>query len=207
MLKLMSLKPGRYDRENRVSVGERVYVAGFELTFREEKAVLEIGDGANLRAVKIELAKMATLRIGEGCSITGRISVGAYSKVCIGANTTVTDDVFIRAVENTNVDIGDDCMFASGVIIRTNDGHPIYSRSTGERLNPSQPIVIGRHVWLGDDAAVLKGVTIGEGAIVGMRSVVTKDVQANTLVVGVPAKVIKRDIEWERSARPTIKSA
>lgn len=60
----------------------------------------------------------------------------------------------------------------------------------------SAPIVIGDHVWIGMNVIVLKGVTIGEGAVVSAGSVVTKDVPPHSLVAGVPAKVVKTDVEW-----------
>ena len=58
------------------------------------------------------------------------------------------------------------------------------------------PIVIQDHVWLGMNVIVLKGVTIGEGAIVAAGSIVTKDVPPHCLVAGVPAKVVKTDVTW-----------
>ena len=60
------------------------------------------------------------------------------------------------------------------------------------------PIHIGRHVWIGANATVLPGVTIGEGAIVAAGAVVTKDVPKNTMVGGVPARVIRTIDEEER---------
>ena len=58
----------------------------------------------------------------------------------------------------------------------------------------SAPIVIKNNVWIGMAAIILKGVTIGEGAIVAAGAVVTRDVPAHTIVAGVPAKVIKKDV-------------
>lgn len=78
------------------------------------------------------------------------------------------------------------------MVIRDNDGHEIVN---GEE--PSKPIVIGNHVWIGERATILKGVTIGDGAIVAANAVVTKDVEPNTLVGGVPARVIRRGVEWK----------
>lgn len=59
------------------------------------------------------------------------------------------------------------------------------------------PIQIGNHVWIGARAIILKGVTIGDGVVVAAGAVVTKDVPPNTLVGGVPAKIIKENISWE----------
>ncbi|MNW06569.1 putative acetyltransferase [compost metagenome] len=60
----------------------------------------------------------------------------------------------------------------------------------------TKPIVIGDEVWIGCKSIILKGVTIGNGAVVAAGSVVTKDVEPYTLVAGIPAKVIKRDVRW-----------
>jgi acetyltransferase-like isoleucine patch superfamily enzyme len=60
----------------------------------------------------------------------------------------------------------------------------------------TQPIIIGNHVWVGMNATILKGVTIGDGAIIAAGSIVTKDVKANTLVGGVPARILKENVEW-----------
>jgi acetyltransferase-like isoleucine patch superfamily enzyme len=60
-----------------------------------------------------------------------------------------------------------------------------------------QPIIIGNNVWIGTNVTVLKGVTIGDGAIIAAGSVVTKDVPANCMAAGVPAKVIKEHVKWK----------
>jgi acetyltransferase-like isoleucine patch superfamily enzyme len=62
---------------------------------------------------------------------------------------------------------------------------------------PSAPIVIGDHVWIGANATVLKGVTIGNNVIIAAGAVVTKDIPENCIAAGVPAKVIRSNIKWE----------
>lgn len=88
--------------------------------------------------------------------------------------------------------IGQDVKIADGVIIRDSDNHEMLY----DGYVKSAPIKIGNHVWIGMRALILKGVTIGDGAIIAAGAVVTKDVPANTLVGGVPAKVLKKDISW-----------
>jgi acetyltransferase-like isoleucine patch superfamily enzyme len=65
-------------------------------------------------------------------------------------------------------------------------------------INPSKPISIGDFVWIGAKCSILKGVTIGSGSIVGMSSIVTKNIEAATLNVGNPLRCIKTSVRWER---------
>lgn len=89
--------------------------------------------------------------------------------------------------------IGNDVKISEEVILRDSDNHEILY----EGYQKSAPIVIGDHVWIGMRATILKGVTIGEGAIVAAGAVVTRDVPPHALVGGVPAKVLKENINWK----------
>lgn len=89
--------------------------------------------------------------------------------------------------------IGDDVVISKGVTIRDSDNHII--KYPGYVM--TKPIKIGNHVWIGMNATILKGVNIGNGAIIAAGAVVNKDVEENSLVGGVPAKVIKKNICWE----------
>jgi acetyltransferase-like isoleucine patch superfamily enzyme len=75
-------------------------------------------------------------------------------------------------------------------MIRDDDEHYVGDGS------PTAPVTIGDHVWLGTRAIILKGVTIGDGALVAAGAVVTKDVPPKTLVGGVPARVIREGVDW-----------
>ena len=61
----------------------------------------------------------------------------------------------------------------------------------------SAPIKIGNHVWIGQGATILKGVTIGNNSIIAAGAIVTKDIPANCIAAGVPARVIKEDVNWK----------
>lgn len=91
----------------------------------------------------------------------------------------------------SKIEIGKDCTIGRDVIIRSYDGHSINGEPT------SAPISIGNHVWIGQRATILKGVSIGDGAIIASGAIVTKNVPANSIVAGVPAKVIKDNITWQ----------
>lgn len=109
-----------------------------------------------------------------------------------GKNITVGKNVFINACchfqDHGGVTLGDGCQIGHNVVFATlNHGFAPEDRST---TYPA-PIVLKKNVWVGSNATILSGVTIGENAIVGAGSVVTKDVPDNAIVGGVPAKVIK----------------
>lgn len=90
------------------------------------------------------------------------------------------------------IKIGKNLHMAREAAIRDYDGHFIESPF----YRTSKPIIIGDNVWIGFGATILKGVTIGEGAIIAARAVVTKDVPPFSIVAGVPAVVIKENIRW-----------
>lgn len=92
-----------------------------------------------------------------------------------------------------NIEIGEDVAFSHDVTIMDSDGH----KGLWEGYEKTKPIKIGNHVWIGTKVTILKGVTIGDNTIIAAGSVVTKDVPNNTVVAGVPAKVIKTNINWK----------
>ncbi len=85
---------------------------------------------------------------------------------------------------------GDDVMIAPGVLISTAT-HPLDPSKRKKGLETAKPITIGNNVWIGMGAKILEGVSIGANAVVAAGAVVNKDVKTNTVVAGVPAKVIK----------------
>ena len=75
------------------------------------------------------------------------------------------------------------------------DGHPIFGEH-GERINYPDNIIIDDHVWVGQRATILKGVSIGSNSMIGTMSLVTKSFGCNSMIAGVPAKMIKNGINW-----------
>lgn len=99
----------------------------------------------------------------------------------------------IRCMEK--IVIGEKCAIARNVIIMDYDAHDIYYKDGGTN-NKTSPIIIGNHVWIGVGATILKGVTVGDGAIIAAGAVVTRDVPSNSIVAGVPAKIVKSNVQW-----------
>jgi acetyltransferase-like isoleucine patch superfamily enzyme len=92
-----------------------------------------------------------------------------------------------------SISIGKGATIARDAYVADSDSHQICD---GKHV-VDQPVVIGDHVWLGIRSIVLKGVTIGDGAIVAAGSVVTKDVAAKLIVAGIPAKCVREEVEWK----------
>ncbi|RTZ14791.1 acyltransferase [Vibrio aquaticus] len=116
--------------------------------------------------------------------------------VKIGKGTVIGHSCYISSrEENTQLVIGEDCMLSRNVKIMTSDGHDILK--DGVRINSAQNISISNNVWLADNVTVLKGCSIGSGAIVGINSTLTKDLVANCIAAGNPAKCIQEDIIWQ----------
>ena len=109
-----------------------------------------------------------------------------------GKNLQLGKDVFInlgcRFQDTGGITIGDGTLIGHGSTLTTLN-HAIDPARRAD-MRPA-PVVLGRHVWLGAGVTVVPGVTIGDGAVIGAGSVVTKDVPADTIVAGVPARVLR----------------
>lgn len=138
---------------------------------------------------ELRLLAGSSLRIDKFTFYTGfDISVNRGAKLTIGsgyANTNTKIDCY------EEINIGNDVAISHNVIIRDSDNHSITGQSAF-----SAPIIIGNHVWIGMNAIILKGVTIGDGAVIAAGSIVTHDIPPNSLAAGIPAKVIRKNIEW-----------
>lgn len=138
-----------------------------------------------------------TFKIGANAEIISgdfAIHYGCHVNVESGAKLTLQSGYMNSGcwiVCAKSISIGQNVCIANEVIIRDNDAHAINGNQS------VAPVAIGDHVWIGTRALILKGVTIGDGAIVAAGSVVTHDVPAHSLVAGVPAKIIKQHVEWK----------
>jgi len=119
-------------------------------------------------------------------------SEGANAEIRIGMNTRI-NGACIHARDF--IRIGSNCLIGANTQIIDSDGHELMGRQPENRVNSTDTpkgILIEDNVWLGANVIVLKGTTIGKGAVVAIGSVVTSNVESNTLVGGVPAKFIKK---------------
>ena len=165
-------------------------------------SVIELSARFRLGLKQVNKSKMETRVLLEENSkliVDGDFNVFAGSYIRIAPNSKlILHGGFVN--ENVQLTAGDVIEIGKGftcgrdVTIRSYDGHKIIAPGYEE----SAPIIIGNHVWIGQGATILKGVTIGDGAIIAAGSIVTKDVPAKSIVAGIPAKVIKENVEWEK---------
>ena len=124
------------------------------------------------------------------------------SKLFIDKNFSCEGMIICNGEEsNLSVKIGKDCMFSSGIIIRPNDGHSIYDLNTNMILNKpdTNSIEIGNHVWVGLNSTILKNTKISDNSIVGAGTIINKKFEdENVIIAGVPAKIIKKNVNWNR---------
>ena len=156
----------------------------------------------------IRLKSKNRLSVGSGSIVEGSLIFDrADAEISIGEDTFIGNSTLICAEK---IEIGNDVLIAWGCTIVDHNSHSVswtqrskdvsdWYRGEKDWTNVKRaPVLIGNKVWLGLNAIVLSGVTIGEGAIVGAGSVVTKDVPPWTIVAGNPAKIIREIHPEER---------
>lgn len=116
--------------------------------------------------------------------------------IVIGSRTKFLGKTHLAVIEGTSITIGQDCLFSSDIQLRTGDSHSMLDME-GRRVNASEDIVIGDHVWVGTKAFLNKGAKVAPHSIVGACALVTKAFEdPHCALAGVPAKIVKRDADW-----------
>ncbi len=159
--------------------------------FRAEQLPYMRGKGRIILGDRIYLS-------GRSCFYFMRIPGGGSGSepvITVGSDTFIGNGCTLSCANA--VTLGARCLIASGVRIHDNDGHPLDTdrRSRGEAitLEETAPVVIGDNVWIGANAVILKGVEIGDNSVVATGAIVTRDVPANSVVAGNPARIVDHD--------------
>lgn len=165
--------------------------------------IISIGDNVTIIDCHISInGSNNSVIINDNCRIYKlRLNIhGDKSKFEMKYNSGIREAKVIIQ-ENRKVFIGENSMLSYGIHIRTSDSHAVYLQENSERINIAKDVIIGDNVWIAENASLLKGTIIGNNSIVGYGSICTKEYPEHCIIAGVPAKVIKNDINWSRSLK------
>tara|TARA_B100001093_G_scaffold221276_1_gene212233 strand:- start:523 stop:1260 length:738 start_codon:yes stop_codon:yes gene_type:complete len=198
----------KIDSDNKFDIPKNLKVTGF-VCGKNNK--IEIGDVeipstvtlkifGNNNHIKIDsifCTKALDIRIGVKESL-----VSNNCRIHFGKNFWSESNLQLLLYNHENkLDVGDDCLFSNNITIRLGDRpHLIFDATTGEFTDISDGVFIGDHVWVGEAVYITKNVTIPNDCILAIKSVVTKRFEeANCVIAGNPAKVVKKNVQWIRN--------
>jgi maltose O-acetyltransferase len=182
----------RRSQRDRMLAGE-LYIADDPRLAAESLRALELSQRFNTSDPSDPRARRAVLRellgsVGEGTEIRPPLHCDYGYQTHVGARTFINFGVVLLDV--ATITIGDDVQVGPYVQFLT-PTHPVEAEPRRAKLEAAKPIVVGDNVWLGGGVIVCPGVSIGENTVVGAGAVVTKDLPANVVAVGNPARVIR----------------
>lgn len=155
------------------------------LHFSGSNSLIYLSNGEDTRYSSVHMATQnnSTIYIGPGTNFNSFIDFRAHLSVG----------------EQKNIIIGDNCMFSFNMWATTSDAHAAFDISTKQRFNLAKSVLIGDHVWVGQDVTILKGTRIGSGSIIGASSLLAgKALQSNAVYAGTPAKLVRAEVFYNR---------
>lgn len=160
--------------------------------------VVEFGKGCRMYDCKIQIFGDGNrIYIDHDCVCKNMdIWISDGSVLNVGHNSHFTGAIHLACLEGKTISIGRKCLFSNDITFRTGDSHVI-TDLVDNRINYGRDIIIGDHVWVGQQVVILKGANVGADTIVGTRSLVTNgEYPANVVLAGAPAKVVKEKVTW-----------
>jgi hypothetical protein len=147
----------------------------------------------------------ATIFLDRSCVLTaGEIYCGGDSTIVLHGPVVGTRGAIVDARNGGSIVAQADQLWAADVYLATDDMHRLEDVATGERINPfGADIRLGRRVWLGRDVVVTGHVDIGDGSVIGLRSLVRgQKVPPNTVAAGTPARIVREGVTWSHDDVP-----
>ena len=179
----------------------QIYQPNDPTIMEEQLGYLDLMDEYNrtprrLQAERYEMLKKLFAEVGENCYIESPYFANwGGHHVHLGSN--IYANAGLKLVDDTHIYVGDCTMFGPNVVIAT-AGHPIDPELRSKGLQYNLPVYIGRNCWLGAGVIVMPGVTIGDNAVIGAGSIVTRDIPSNVVAVGNPCRVLREVGEHDR---------
>lgn len=195
-----------YLRALNVEVNERIIIACFRFPVLRAKCVF-IGERLQMEFIP-NIAGAVKVYLGDDVRLSGRMKISggrifSEPEFKVGNRTFIGHGCVFSVAGS--ITIGDDVLIAGGCTVSDYSAHPVNpeKRVAGEQVDAKdvRPVRIENRVWLGRGATILPGVTIGEDAVVGAGTVVTKDVPAGRICVGNPGRLLARTV-YESKTEP-----
>jgi len=197
-------------KNNRISLGKKIFIKDTKIKLYGDSS-LELEEGCYLQGCSF-IIRNAHVKFGRCCELMNvKISAFDGSYLEIGGNSAVTGEWELKegatvtakklwctwpplvAAKGGKITMGD-CGLADTTIYNT-DYHPIYDFD-GNIINKDKDVVIEDNVWVGRRTVILKGVTLGNGCILGFGSVVSRSIPPHCIAAGMPAKLVKENVVW-----------
>lgn len=189
-------------KKNTLEIGKSaVLFAKFKMNGNNNK--MSFGSGCTLRKLNIEVSgNNNEISFADDVKVYESLKILIESNNCkinIEKGVTIGSAKIQCGEKNTKVTIGEDSMLSGEITINTSDFHSVIDINLKSRINPAKDVRIGKHVWIGSGVYINKGAFIDDDSIVAAKSVVPgKDFAKHSMIGGVPAKLIKSDVTWDR---------
>jgi len=159
------------------------------------------------RGLELKIEPRGKIRFGRFVWIGDGTKIRCHEGIVeVGDKTVMGQECTISAYQR--VRIGEECVIADrAMFIDFDHGMVEVERPIRQQGIYKRDVEVGNNVWIGYGACILRGVSVGDNSVIGTNSVVTKDVPANAVVGGIPARIIRmreapRDLRWERPVEP-----
>jgi acetyltransferase-like isoleucine patch superfamily enzyme len=172
------------NRSKSIECGDNVKLGKSNIVNKRQSEFISINDNTELIQAEIYCYEKGLISIGRNCWFSLRTQIIACSEIRIGNNVIVARDVYISDTNEHPID--------PLVRRKQTQDYMFHNKIPNRYESETKPVKIGNDVWIGERAFILKGVVIGDGAVIAAGSVVTKDVPSLTIVAGNPAKIVKK---------------
>ena len=200
MIKINALSKDMDIGNNQILFNEdKVKLLNSQIIFSGENNKLYIDDDVTIYKSKIHFVGNNNYAyLSKNCfKIICNLNMTDNSEFFVGKDVFFNHSLTCFCSEEKNIYIGDECLLANGIFLRTADPHLIFDCTTKQRISIANSIILGDHVWIGQESKIFKGTYIGSGSIIGAGSVVSnKMIESNSVYGGAPIKKIRDNIFW-----------